>query len=88
VLPAFAGRSDGDARLVQHRLWQERARVAALLGAGAYVFVCDDGQRIAPAVRATLARIHQAGEPLSEAQAAAWVAGREREGRYAADVVS
>jgi cytochrome P450/NADPH-cytochrome P450 reductase len=43
------------------------------------VFVCGDGQRMAPAVRATLPRIHgDDGE--------AWLAELERQGRYVADV--
>jgi cytochrome P450/NADPH-cytochrome P450 reductase len=76
VLPAFSRRPDGDVRFVQHRLWQERARVAELLAAGATVLVCGDGRQMAPAVRATLARIH--GE--------SGVADLERQGRYVVDV--
>jgi cytochrome P450/NADPH-cytochrome P450 reductase len=71
---------------VQHRLWQERARVQALLEAGARVFVCGDGQRMAPAVRQTLARIHQDAAGVSAEEAGKWLATLERDGRYAADV--
>jgi cytochrome P450/NADPH-cytochrome P450 reductase len=86
VLPAFFRQPAGDVAFVQHRLWQERAQVRALLDQGAHVFVCGDGQRMAPAVRATLARIHQDASGASEAASAQWVATLERDGRYAADV--
>jgi cytochrome P450/NADPH-cytochrome P450 reductase len=83
LLPAFSRQPDGDVVFVQHRLWQERPRVQELLGRGATVFVCGDGQRMAPAVRATLARIHQQS---TGGDGEAWLADLERRGRYVADV--
>src|SRR5439155_23088861 len=85
VHPTFFRQPDGDIAFVQHRLWQERARVQALLARGAHLFVCGDGQRMAPAVRATLARIHQDATGASEEAASAWLGALERDGRYAAD---
>jgi cytochrome P450/NADPH-cytochrome P450 reductase len=41
---------------------------------------------MAPAVRATLARIHQEATGASDQAAARWLTDLEREGRYAADV--
>jgi cytochrome P450/NADPH-cytochrome P450 reductase len=73
VFAAFAHAPDGDIRFVQHRLWRERERVRALLADGAHVYLCGDGAHMAPAVRETLARIHDVGE-------------LERAGRFVADV--
>ncbi|MCU1280954.1 MAG: bifunctional reductase 1 [bacterium] len=86
VLPAFSRNEQLGVTFVQHRLWAERDRVAALLGAGAHVYVCGDGKAMAPAVRETVARIrqHQSGGVLADA--IAWLDQIEREGRYVADV--
>lgn len=86
VLPAFFKAPRGEISFVQHRLWEERARVSALLDAGATLFVCGDGLRMAPAVRDTLARIRheQVGGTFEEAKA--WLEEQERAGRYVADV--
>ncbi len=86
VFPAFFRQPDGPVTFVQHRLWQERARVRALLAQGATFYLCGDGQRMAPAVRATVAAILQEGEPCSDEEASRWVADLERAGRYVADV--
>jgi cytochrome P450/NADPH-cytochrome P450 reductase len=75
VHPAFFKQPDGDVIFVQHRLWQDIDRVAELLEAGAHIYVCGDGKRMAPAVRETLAKI-------------ADVDHLEATGRYVADVFS
>ncbi|HEY1100492.1 MAG TPA: cytochrome, partial [Myxococcota bacterium] len=72
---------------VQHRLWQERTLVRDLVDDGAFVFLCGDGRRMAPAARATLAKIlgDDPADPANEA-------GRQRlgalenQGRYVADL--
>ncbi|WP_370865975.1 bifunctional cytochrome P450/NADPH--P450 reductase [Chondromyces apiculatus] len=86
VLPAFFQQPDGEVSFVQHRVWQERARLRALYERGAIFFLCGDGQRMAPAVRATLARIHEEATGCSSAESAQWLDTREREGRYVPDV--
>jgi cytochrome P450/NADPH-cytochrome P450 reductase len=60
--------------------------VAALLSAGAHVYVCGDGKAMAPAVRETIARIRQHGTGGSLEDAVAWLTEIEHEGRYVADV--
>ena len=47
--------------------------VRALLDQGATFYVCGDGQRMAPAVRDTLAQIHQEGSGCTDEQAGRWV---------------
>lgn len=75
VHPAFFKQPEGDIMFVQHRLWQDIDRVAELLDAGARVYVCGDGKRMAPAVRDTLAKIVDVDQ-------------LEATGRYVADVFS
>jgi cytochrome P450 / NADPH-cytochrome P450 reductase len=67
-------------------VWQERARVAELVDRGAKIFVCGDGQRMAPAVRSAVERIYRDREKCSDAEVRAWLDSLEREGRYVADV--
>jgi cytochrome P450/NADPH-cytochrome P450 reductase len=86
VLPAFFRQPEGDVMFVQHRLWKEREQVKALLSQGAMFFICGDGRRMAPAVRETLARIHQETVGCSDEEATAWLAGLETQGRLVADV--
>jgi cytochrome P450 / NADPH-cytochrome P450 reductase len=86
VRPAFSRQVRGEVTFVQHRLWQDRAEVRALLDQGATFYVCGDGQRMAPAVRQTLARIYQESSRCDDDQAAAWVTNLEQQGRYVADV--
>ena len=86
VLPAFFRQPEGEVNFVQHRLWKEREQVRTLIDDGATVFICGDGQRMAPAARETLARIHQERAGCSDAEAAAWLEELERRGRFVADV--
>jgi cytochrome P450/NADPH-cytochrome P450 reductase len=86
VYPAFSRAVVGETTFVQHRLWRERARVYQLIKRGAYVFVCGDGVRMAPAVRETLVRIHQEANGSDVAESERWLGALEREGRYVADL--
>ncbi len=87
VLPAFSGKPDGDVRFVQHRVWKEREKVEALFRNGATVYVCGDGQHMAPAVRETLIQIYREAMRANQAEAEAWADVIEREhGRYVADI--
>lgn len=86
LLPAFFRQERDGITFVQHRLWAERERVKALLDTDARFYVCGDGRRMAPAVRETLARIHQEKSGCTAEEAEAWMRGMEREQRYLADV--
>jgi cytochrome P450/NADPH-cytochrome P450 reductase len=88
VHPAFFKREDDGVAFVQHRLWRDRARVVELLDAGARVYVCGDGKRMAPAVRETLERIYAEHRGASSAGARDWLREMEATGRYTADVFS
>jgi cytochrome P450/NADPH-cytochrome P450 reductase len=87
VLTAFSAAPEGDITYVQHRLWQERTRVAELFLQGATVFVCGDGRHMAPAVRETFLRIYSDVTGASKDAAAAWADQIERDhARYVSDV--
>ncbi len=87
VRPAFSAKPQGDVRFVQDRLWQDRADVEKLFRDGATVFVCGDGQRMAPAVRGTLIRMYRESSGADEQAAQAWADHVEREtARYVSDV--
>jgi cytochrome P450/NADPH-cytochrome P450 reductase len=89
VRPAFSQAPEGEVSYVQHRVWQDREHVADLFRRGATVFVCGDGERMAPAVRETFVRIYREAMQVSEDVASAWAEVIEREhGRYVADVFS
>ncbi len=87
LLPAFSAKPDGDVRFVQHRVWAERERIIELFRKDAIVYVCGDGQRMAPAVRETLIRIYRETSGASEVYAQQWADAVEHEhGRYVSDV--
>ncbi|GBF07341.1 putative bifunctional P-450/NADPH-P450 reductase1, cypD [Deinococcus aerius] len=73
-------------RFVQDAIAGDQESVWALIEAGAHIYVCGDGVRMAPAVRQTFARLYRekTGAPAGEAEA--WVDQLMREGRYQQDV--
>ncbi|WP_342052366.1 MULTISPECIES: bifunctional cytochrome P450/NADPH--P450 reductase [unclassified Cupriavidus] len=77
---------DGAPRYVQDLLWTNRADVWARLEAGATVYVCGDGRRMAPAVRQTLIDIAVAAGGMDTARASDWLATMVARGRYRQDV--
>ena len=89
VRMSYSREPEGDVRYVQHRMWQDRTDIGALFRAGATVFVCGDGVRMAPEVRATFVRIYSEALKTSPEEAEAWADRMEHEtGRYVADVFS
>jgi cytochrome P450/NADPH-cytochrome P450 reductase len=84
---AFSKAPDGEIHYVQHRLWHNRAEIVDLFKRGACIFVCGDGQHMAPAVRDTFVRIYQEAKQCSLEEANAWADELERTStRYVADV--
>ncbi|MFJ9037124.1 cytochrome P450 [Streptomyces sp. NPDC102406] len=77
---------DGHA-FVQHRIAAEGAELWELLGAGARVYVCGDGARMAPGVRAAFRDLYRAHTPGADAgEAERWLAALVAEERYVEDV--
>jgi cytochrome P450/NADPH-cytochrome P450 reductase len=80
---AFSALPGHPHRFVQDAVAARADRVWELLEAGAHIYLCGDGARMAPAVRAVLGDIHHrrtGGDP------SAWLARMEEEGRYQQDV--
>ncbi len=77
VFPAFSQAPADEVTFVQHRLWRERELVAGHLAQGAKVFICGDGAKMAPAVRAVLDQLLPQGQTVAQLEA---------DGRVVADV--
>ncbi len=85
--PAFSARPQEGRRFVQDRLAAEGAEVWDLLAAGAEVYVCGDGARMAPGVRAAFRELYRQRTPgADEQQAQAWLQGLIEAGRFVEDV--
>ncbi|WP_102124773.1 bifunctional cytochrome P450/NADPH--P450 reductase [Deinococcus planocerae] len=73
-------------RFVQDAIAGDQEGVWSLIEAGASIFVCGDGVRMAPAVRQTFAHLYREKTGGTAEEAEAWVAGLMEEGRYQQDV--
>ncbi|GAA2736483.1 cytochrome P450 [Streptomyces nogalater] len=85
--PAFSAAPVKGAAFVQHRIAAESDEVWRLLSAGGRVYVCGDGARMAPGVRAafrTLYRDHTPGAGTEQAER--WLDALVADGRYVEDV--
>ncbi|HEY0615151.1 MAG TPA: cytochrome P450 [Candidatus Elarobacter sp.] len=71
---------------VQHRLAEHGDRLWALLETDAVVYVCGDGSRMEPDVRAAFARLYRAKTAADDPEAARWLDGLASAGRYNLDV--
>ncbi|WP_030412136.1 bifunctional cytochrome P450/NADPH--P450 reductase [Streptomyces sp. NRRL S-1448] len=86
VRPVFSERPENGHRFVQHRIAAEAAEVWELLQAGARVYVCGDGSRMAPGVRAAFREVHAAHTGASAQESEAWLRELTASGRYIEDV--
>ncbi|MCF3148336.1 cytochrome P450, partial [Streptomyces platensis] len=86
VRPVFSERPENGHRFVQHRIATEAAEVWDLLKAGARVYVCGDGSRMAPGVRAAFRELHGAHTGASPQESEAWLRELTASGRYIEDV--
>ncbi|MEU5081008.1 MULTISPECIES: bifunctional cytochrome P450/NADPH--P450 reductase [Streptomyces] len=85
--PAFSAAPVNGAAFVQHRIAAEADEVWRLLGAGARVYVCGDGARMAPGVREAFRTLYREHTPDADAaQAERWLDALVADGRYVEDV--
>ncbi|MFD8913256.1 cytochrome P450 [Streptomyces sp. NPDC059575] len=85
--PAFSAAPENGALFVQHRIAAEADEVWDLLNAGARVYVCGDGSRMAPGVREAFRTLYRERVPgAEEADAVRWLDSLVADGRYVEDV--
>jgi cytochrome P450/NADPH-cytochrome P450 reductase len=84
---AFSARPQDGVTYVQDAIWHDRAEVEDLFRDGAHIYVCGDGEHMAPAVRDTMIDIYQDAMAIDRDEAERWAETIEREAvRYVADV--
>ncbi|MGY5014351.1 bifunctional cytochrome P450/NADPH--P450 reductase [Streptomyces sp. 900105755] len=86
VHTAFSAVTGHPARFVQNAIARAADTVWQALEDGAYVYVCGDGRRMAPAVREALAAIHRQKTGSDDEAAQRWLAQLEADERYQQDV--
>ncbi|MFC5144814.1 cytochrome P450 [Streptomyces aureoversilis] len=84
--PVFSKAPEEGRLFVQHRLAAEGAEVWRLLQAGAKVYVCGDGGRMAPGVRDAFQQLHARHTGGDAAAAEEWWRTAVAEDRYVEDV--
>ncbi|MEV4898817.1 cytochrome, partial [Nonomuraea sp. NPDC055795] len=84
--PTFSEAPENGLRYVQDRLLREADEVWRVLEDGGRVYVCGDGSRMAPAVRAALARVHGERTGADRAASEAWLEDLRVAERYNEDV--
>ncbi|GAB2724374.1 bifunctional cytochrome P450/NADPH--P450 reductase [Kitasatospora kifunensis] len=85
--PAFSAAPEEGRRYVQDRIAAEAEEVWELLRAGARVYVCGDGARMAPGVREAFHDLYLKHTPQADrATARDWLRSLVDQGRYVEDV--
>ncbi|MFD3609174.1 bifunctional cytochrome P450/NADPH--P450 reductase [Streptomyces atroolivaceus] len=86
VHTAFSAVTGHPARFVQNAIVNAADSVWQAIEDGAYVYVCGDGRRMAPAVREALAAIYRERTGSDDETAQQWLAQLEADERYQQDV--
>ncbi|MBO0656244.1 cytochrome P450 [Streptomyces triculaminicus] len=84
--PAFSTADGPGGPFVQHRMAAEGDELWSLLESGARVYVCGDGARMAPGVRAALRDLYARRTGADARAADAWLRELTDAGRYVEDV--
>jgi cytochrome P450/NADPH-cytochrome P450 reductase len=79
-------RADGAKTYVQHLLQEQRDSVWRMIEDGAIVYVCGDGGKMEPGVKATLMGIYREKSGASEDAAQKWIDNMGMQNRYVLDV--
>jgi cytochrome P450/NADPH-cytochrome P450 reductase len=79
-------RADGPKTYVQNLLAQQKDKVWSLIEKGAVIYVCGDGSKMEPDVKATLTSIHQEKTGGNADAAAKWIDEMGTKNRYVLDV--
>ncbi|MFC9075739.1 cytochrome P450 [Streptomyces sp. NPDC057062] len=86
VHTAYSAVTGHPARFVQDAIAGAADTVWQTIQDGAYIYVCGDGRRMAPAVREALAAIYRKHTGTDDEAAQQWLAQLEAEERYQQDV--
>jgi cytochrome P450/NADPH-cytochrome P450 reductase len=79
-------RGDGSKTYVQNLIAAEKDRVWALIEAGAIVYVCGDGSKMEPGVKATLVSIYREKSGSDAEAGQRWIDESGTKNRYVLDV--
>jgi cytochrome P450/NADPH-cytochrome P450 reductase len=79
-------RAGADKTYVQHMIAQQKDRVWQLIEQGAIIYVCGDGGKMEPDVKAALMAIHREKTGSDEAASARWIDDLGTRNRYVLDV--
>lgn len=79
-------RASTDKTYVQHMIAQQKDRVWQLIEQGAIIYVCGDGGKMEPDVKAALMAIHREKTGSDEAASARWIDDLGTRNRYVLDV--
>jgi cytochrome P450/NADPH-cytochrome P450 reductase len=79
-------RGDGPKTYVQNLIAAEKDRVWALIEAGAIIYVCGDGGKMEPDVKATLVTIYRERSGANAEAAQRWIDDLGAKNRYVLDV--
>jgi cytochrome P450/NADPH-cytochrome P450 reductase len=79
-------RGDGPKTYVQHLVAAQKDKVWSLIEQGAIVYVCGDGGKMEPDVKAALMSIYRERSGGDEASAARWIDDMGTKNRYVLDV--
>lgn len=83
---AFSRIKDKPKTYVQHLMKQDAPQLLELLHNGAHLYICGDGSQMAPDVEKALLESLKEYNQLDDAEARAWIAKLQQDGRYALDV--
>ena len=79
-------RADGPKTYVQHLIAANQERVASLIENGAIVYVCGDGGKMEPDVKAALVAVHRARTGADAEAGRRWIERLGADNRYVLDV--
>jgi cytochrome P450/NADPH-cytochrome P450 reductase len=79
-------RADGAKTYVQHLVAAEKEKVWQLIEQGAVIFVCGDGSKMEPDVKAALVSIYREKTGADAAAGARWIEDMGAKNRYVLDV--
>jgi len=85
LITAFS-RTEGPKTYVQHLITREKDRVWQLIEQGAIIFVCGDGSRMEPDVKAALVALYRDRSGADAGAGARWIEEMGAKSRYVLDV--